>query len=152
MDADALYRAIVETSPDAIWMTDLDDCHLFANPTMAQYFDTSSPAEMRGGTMYDTLDDLGRTQYASHLEIVKGCRDNSEPVECLFITRQRERHWVLLQESPLLDEHGELERLVYRITSFDEHRRVHDELEQSRSELAEAQRIARVGKIGRAHV
>jgi PAS domain S-box-containing protein len=147
MHIDALYRAIVETSPDAIWVTDLDGSTLFANPRMAELFGVRSPQDMQGVTMFDTLDDLGKQQYATHLEGVRAGRYNGEPVECLFLTRQGRPHWVLLQESPLFDAAGEVESLLYRITAFDEHRRVTDELEQSRSELAEAQRIARVGSF-----
>jgi PAS domain S-box-containing protein len=147
MDADALYRAIVETSPDAIWVTDLDGCTLYANPRMASLYDVASPADMDSVTMFDTLDELGREQYAAHLAIVREGRYNTEAVECLFLTATGEPHWVLLQESPLFDADGIARRLLYRITSFDEHRRITDELERSRSELAEAQRIARVGSF-----
>ena len=68
MHIDALYRAIVETSPDAIWVTDLDGSTLFANPTMAELFGVPSAHDMQGVTMFDTLDDLGKQQYAAHLE------------------------------------------------------------------------------------
>ena len=147
MDADALYRAIVETSPDAIWVTDIDGCTLYANPRVAELYGVATPDEMVSVTMFDTLDEPGREQYAAHLEEVRSGRFNTEAVECLWLTRDGERHWVLMQESPLFDDRGALHSLVYRVTPFDEHRRVTDELEQSRSELAEAQRIARVGSF-----
>src|SRR5690349_12465598 len=138
MDADALYRAIVETSPDAIWVTDLDGASVYANPRMAELFGMESPADLDGVTMFDTLDGPGREQYAAHLAEVRQGHFNGEPVECLFLTRDGDRHWVVAQESPLLDEHGRATRLVYRITPYDEQRRVQDEVEQSRAELAEA--------------
>ncbi len=145
MDTTALYRAIVEKSPDAIWVTDLDGSGLYANRQMARLFGVDDPEDMRGVTMFDTLDELGREQYAAHLATVHAGTFNPEPVECLFITRHGDPHWILLQESPLLDHEGRPDRLVYRITTFDEHRRIRDELEQSRAQLADAQRIARVG-------
>ncbi len=147
MDADALYRAIVETSPDAIWVTDLDGCTVFANPRMARLFGVDSPDDMGDVTMSDTLDEIGKEQYAAHLDRVRAGHYNREAVECLFLTRRGERHWVLVQESPLLDPTGRPDSLLYRITPFDDHRRTTDELERSRSELAEAQRIARVGSF-----
>ncbi len=147
MDADALYRAIVETSPDPIWVTDLGGSTLYANPRMATLYGVASPEDMRTVTMFDTLDELGREQYAAHLAVVNQGHYNTEPVECLFLTQDGEPHWVLLQESPLFDDTGAATQLLYRITPFDEHRRITDELEQSRSELAEAQRIARVGSF-----
>lgn len=147
MDGHNLYRAIVETSPDAIWVTDLDGATLYANIQMARLYGVDDADRMQGVTMTDVLDATGRRQWRAHLADLSRGEFDLEAKQCLLHDRLGRPQWVLVRESPLYDDHGRLHGLLHRLTEFDEHRRIHDELEASRARLAEAQRIARVGSF-----
>ena len=44
MELTALYRDIVETSPDGIWVFDLDGRTLYANPEIARMYGCAGPS------------------------------------------------------------------------------------------------------------
>jgi PAS domain S-box-containing protein len=144
MDLSKLYRDIVETSPDGIWVIDLQGRTVYANSTLAELLgrDTTELADL---TVFDALDDVGRVQFADHLQELQRGRIHEAEVECLWVRRDGSRLWVLLRESPLYDGEGHLSGYLHRVTDYSDRRRLFEELSASRALLAEAQRIAKVG-------
>lgn len=144
MDLADMYRDIVETSPDGIWVIGLDGETLYANAGMAALLRRDLD-EMLAVRHADCLDAVGKIQYAEHLVDLRRGRLNSSDVECLLHRSDGSTIWVLIRESPLHEVDGTLTGVICRITDYTERRSLVDGLEHSRQQLAEAQQIVRMG-------
>jgi PAS domain S-box-containing protein len=144
MDLEALYRDVVETSPDGIWVFDLDARIRYANPAVARMIGTTQ-AEAQQLTVFDTLDEIGRRQFTTHLEDLRQGRLNEREVEVRLQRLDGTATWVLCRESALRGHDGQLTGVMHRMTDWSDRRRDLEELTESRSRLAEAHRIARLG-------
>jgi len=144
MDLAGLYRDIVETSPDGVWVFDLEGRTLYANPALARMFGADAD-ELLDLTVFDSLDEEGRRQFAVHLEELRHGRLNPGDVECQFVRRDGTTVWVLARESALRGPDGSITGIVHRLADFSDRRSVVESLTASRRRLAEAQRIARIG-------
>jgi PAS domain S-box-containing protein len=144
MDLDGLYRDIVETSPDGIWVLDLEGRTLYANPEIARMYGCDE-SELADLTVFDTLDEVGREQFAGHLRDLRQGVVNTTDVEVQFVRRDGTPRWVLLRESALRAADGSLTGILHRISDYSARRSIVDDLTRSRQRLAEAQRIARIG-------
>ena len=143
MELDGLYHDIVETSVDGIWVFDLEGRTLYANPALASMFGASRE-EFARLTVFDTLDEQGRRDFAAHLADVRAGRVNEHDVEAMFVRQDGSSFWVLVSEALLTGPDGST-RVLHRLADFDDRRRTVDALTQSRRQLAEGQRIARIG-------
>ncbi len=144
MEQDALYRDIVETSPDGIWVFDLEGRTLYANAALARMFGADA-SELLDLTVFDSLDEEGQVQFAAHLEQLRRGELNREDVECRFVRRDGSALWVLVRESAVHAPDGSLTGIVHRLADFSSRRSVLERLTGSQQRLAEAQRIARIG-------
>ncbi|GCD90811.1 response regulator [Nocardioides sp. LS1] len=144
MDLARLYRDIVETSPDGIWVFDLEGRTVYANAQIARMFGVD-PAAAQRLSYFDTLDELGRQQFRAHLDDLAEGRFNDGDVESQFVRRDGSVFWVLVGESPLRDEQGRLTGVLHRISDYSGRRTTVDRLRESERRLAEAQRIALIG-------
>ena len=144
MDLAALYRDVVETSPDAIWVFDLDGRTVYGNPALRRLLGVDE-SRMATLTVFDSLDETGRGQLAAHLQELRDGRLNDQDVEVMFVRGDGSSLWVSVSEAGIRDESGELVAIVHRLTDYEDRRRAVDELTTSRRRLAEAQRIARIG-------
>jgi len=139
-----VYRQIVESSPDGIWVLDETGRTTFANERAAAMLGRTR-AEMEGLSVYDTLDEVGRQQFGDHLRMMLSGVYSPTEVECGLLRKDGSRLWALVTESPLYDERGNLVGFVHRLTDHTERRRLSDESERTKAALAEAQSIARIG-------
>jgi len=144
MELATLYRDIVETSPDAIWVFDLEGRTLYANPALRALFGAAN-IDLAGLTVSDTLDEVGRQQFSEHLARLRTGRANAGEVETRFVRRDGSAVWVTINESLLHDADGAVSGVLHRITDASDRRRTVDDLTLNRRRLAEAQRIARIG-------
>jgi PAS domain S-box-containing protein len=144
MELATLHRDIVETSPDAIWVFDLDGRILYANPALRRLLGADEH-EMLELTVFDTLDDVGRGQFAEHLEVLRGGKANEGEVETRFVRRDGSALWVTVSESLLHGPDGSVAGVLHRMTDYSDRRRRVDALTVSQRRLAEAQKIARIG-------
>ncbi|WP_309648537.1 response regulator [Nocardioides sp.] len=144
MDLPELYRDIVETSPDGIWVFDLEGTTLYANTELARMYGVPRD-RFAHVTVFDTLDEPGRAQFSEHLRAVRRGELNDSEVECQFVRHDGSTTWILVRESALRSPAGSITAILHRITEFTDRRATINELEASRERLAEAQRIARVG-------
>jgi PAS domain S-box-containing protein len=144
MELAALYRDIVERSPDAIWVCDLDGRTIYANATMCDLYGADAE-EMAEVTVFDSLDEAGRQQFTEHLEELKVVGGNGEDVDVLFWRRDGTSLWVVVSERELRGPDGEIVGFTHRISDYSGRRRALDQLRESREQLAEAHRIARLG-------
>ncbi len=144
MDLDRTYRNIVETSPDGIWVLDLEGRTIYANPAMAELYGVPH-REVGRLTVFDTLDEDGQVQFAEHLRQVRAGQHNDAEVEVLFRRRDQSRVWMMVRESLLRDAAGNVTGMLHRFTDYTERRNELEALANSQSKLREAQRIARLG-------
>ncbi|MGZ4455733.1 MAG: response regulator [Nocardioides sp.] len=144
MDVARLYRDIVETSPDGIWVFTLDGRTLYANPQVARMFGVD-PEEACDLNYLDTLDEVGQGQFADHLADLREGRFNTGEVESQFVRRDGSTFWVLVREHAMRDPDGNVTGVVHRISDYTDRRSRVDRLSESERRLAEAQRIARIG-------
>ncbi len=144
MDLGALYRDIVETSPDGIWVFDIEGRTLYANPEIARMFGVGE-SELPQLTVFDSLDAPGRVQFAEHLAQLRRGVINAGEVESQFVRRDGTTFWVLVRESELRGPDGSLIGILHRLSHYSDRRDTVNELTTSQRRLAEAQRIARIG-------
>src|SRR5919112_833464 len=144
MDMTGLYRDIAESSPDGIWVFDLEGRTIYANPEIARMYGIDE-SELGGLTVFDTLDAAGRVQFAAHLDDLRRGHVNAAEVEVKFVRRDGSSMWVLLRESTLQAPDGSGTAVLHRISDYRERRRIVESLRTSERRLAEAQRIARIG-------
>ena len=144
MSLAALYRDIAETSPDGIWVFDLEGRTITPTPRIAQMYgiDESELGEL---TVFDTLDAQGRRQFAAHLDRVRQGHVNSDEVEVQFVRRDGSSMWALVRESTLMAPDGSGTAVLHRISDYGDRRLIVESLRTSERRLAEAQRIARIG-------
>ncbi|HSE69918.1 MAG TPA: response regulator [Nocardioidaceae bacterium] len=144
MDLGSMYRDIVESSPDGIWVFDLDGNTLYANAQVAVMLGRD-PGEAPDLSVYDPLDETGRAQFAQHLADLRAGILNPGEVECQWVREDGSLLWVLVRESPLLNPDGTVRGILHRISDYSERHRLFGELSSGRQQLAEAQRIAKIG-------
>ena len=144
MELEGLYHDVVEASGDGIWVFDLTGRTLYANPALAAMFGAGR-AEFSRLTVFDTLDEVGRVQFAEHLALLREGHVNEHDVEVNFVRSDGTAFWALVAEKVLRNPDGEIRGVLHRFADFDERKRVVDAISESRRQLAEGQRIARIG-------
>ena len=127
-----MYRDIVETSPDGIWVIDLEGRTLYANPSLAAMYGVDVD-DMADVTVFGTLDDAGREQFRGHLRDLRNGQFNEAAVECLFHDKDGSARWMLLPETRAYDADGTVVGAVHRYYDYTERRQVSLELAESQS-------------------
>jgi PAS domain S-box-containing protein len=113
MNLSELYRDIVETSPDGIWVIDLEGRTVYANPEIARMHGIPAD-ELAGLTVFDTLDEAGRARFADHLADVRAGRVDDTEVDLQWVRMDGGTMWVRCRETALRDEAGHPRLLVHR--------------------------------------
>jgi PAS domain S-box-containing protein len=133
---DALYRSIVEESPDGIWVFDLEGRTIYANAAVAEMYGIDA-ADVGSLTVMDTLDAEGREQFRGHLQALREGRFNPTDVECQWVRRDGSTLWVLVRESAVRAEDGTLTGVLHRISDYSHRRATLTALTQARADLAD---------------
>ena len=136
MNLSELYRDIVETSPDGIWVIDLDGRTLYANAEIARLH-RIDPADLAELTVFDTLDDPGKEQFGLHLAAVRAGRVNSSEVEVQWVRSDGDILWVRCRESALHDEPGRVWAILHRYTDDTERHELIASLRESEEALGD---------------
>ena len=95
--------------------------------------------------VHDFLDEEGRAQFARHLVELKEIGQNAVDVECVYRRKDGSPVELMVSESVLCDENGDVTAYAHRLTLDAERRALLHELSASQGLLDEAQAIARVG-------
>ncbi|MDF1603801.1 response regulator [Nocardioides sp. YIM 152315] len=144
MELTALYRDIVERSPDAIWVCDIEGRTIYANPAMCELYGVDAAA-MADVTVWDSLDERGKQDFAEHLEVLRRDGGNAQDVDVLFWRADGTSLWVIISEIEQRDDDGVVVGFTHRISDYSGRRQAMDALRDSREQLADAHRIARLG-------
>jgi PAS domain S-box-containing protein len=113
MDLSELYRDIVESSPDGLWVIDLDGRTVYANPEIARLHRIADEG-LAALTVFDTLDEDGRAQFRAHLDDARAGRIHQHPVEVQWVRSDGTVQWMLCSETALLDDAGRPRALLHR--------------------------------------
>jgi hypothetical protein len=113
MDLSDLYRDIVETSPDGIWVIDLEGRTLFTNPAIARLHGVPDEA-LTTLTVVDTLDQAGRQRLATHLDRARGGDVDDGEFEVQWVRSDGHVFWAVCREAVLRDEGGRPRALLRR--------------------------------------
>ncbi|MGH3369357.1 MAG: response regulator [Nocardioidaceae bacterium] len=143
-DSPDLYRWIVRSTSDGIWVFDRDGRTLYANAAMADILGRA-PEEMTGLSVYDTLDEVGQEQFRDHLAALEDDTAGEDNLECSLLRKDGSRIWALVSHSPLKDDHGAQRGWVHRVTELTDRKLLLEKVRASEQQLAEAQSIAKVG-------
>jgi PAS domain S-box-containing protein len=143
-DLGDLSRWLVEASPDGLWVFDDEGHTVLANARMAQMLGRT-PEEMPGLSVFETLDEEGQEQFAQHLKDLGTSRESGSNLECSLLRKDGERFWALVSHTPINDDDGEQVGWLHRVTEYSHQRRLIETLQRRETQLAEAQRIAKIG-------
>jgi PAS domain S-box-containing protein len=144
MDLAALYSDIVETSPDGIWVFDLDGHTLYTNPRLAEILGVP-PATMASRSVLDTLHEDDRRHLVDHLASLRAGQVDHHETEARLLRPDGSPLWVLVRESVRRTADGQVSEVVHRISDYTARREMLEDLRSSRAQLAEAHEIARIG-------
>jgi len=142
--APSLYRQIVESGNEGIWVFDLDGTTAYVNARMASMLGYTVE-EMASISLLEVLDDEGRDQGAAFLARQREAGGTTESAECLLLRRDGEPVWTVISHSPWQDQNGRYLGLIAFVNDITERRRLGDELRRREEQLAEAQRVAHLG-------
>ena len=143
-DLSDLSRWLVEASPDGLWVFDAEGHTVLANPRLAQMLGRT-PEEMPGLSVFETLDEEGQAQFEHHLKELETSRESGSNLECSLLRKDGERFWALVSHTPITDDDGKHVGWLHRVTEYSQQRRLIDTLQRREAQLAEAQRIAKIG-------
>ena len=114
MNLSELYRDIVESSPDGLWVIDLDGRTVYANPEIARLHRIADE-ELAALTVFDTLDEDGRAEFARPPRRRPRRAGVTElPVEVRWVRSDGTVQWLLCRETTLDDDAGAPRALLRR--------------------------------------
>ena len=134
MDLSELYRDIVESSPDGLWVIDLQGRTVYANPEIARMHRIDYEA-LAALTVFDTLDEAGNAQFRAHLDDVREGRVHEAPVEVQWVRSDGTIVWVLCSEVALRDAEGRTWALLHRYSDNSERHELISSLQASEDAL-----------------
>jgi diguanylate cyclase (GGDEF)-like protein/PAS domain S-box-containing protein len=112
LDDGFLFRALMEATPDSVYVKDRNARLQRASRTMARNLGFAEPAELVGKSDVDLFGvEFGRRTYIEDLRVM----DTNEPVSGLVESRQLadgEVNWTLTSKLPLHDEEGRVVGLL----------------------------------------
>jgi PAS domain S-box-containing protein len=140
-----VYRQIVESSLDGLWLVDAHGRTVFANRRVAELLGRTED-EIDAIGLADVLDDDERPCFEAHLDdLARGGLTDRRGTERTFRRPDGTPVPLLVTEQVLHDEAGQVVGYVHRLTDDSRRRALVDALSRSESQLAEAQAIARIG-------
>ena len=138
------YAQIVQGGNQGIWVFALDGATVYANDTFAEMVGYT-PGEIGCLSLIDVLDDVGKIQGADFLARQRATGGTTESVECLLVRRDGTSLWTLVSHSPWRDEDGRHRGVIAFVSDITDRRRLNEELQRSKDQLAEAQRVSHLG-------
>ena len=142
-----IHRQIVESSTDGLWVVDAHGATVFANARVGELLGRTA-AEVRALRITEVLDERDRACCEQRLERLRaGDAEALRPLEGerVYLRPDGSPVPLLVSEKPLFDATGAWTGCLHRLTDDSRRRVVLGELRRSRSQLAEAQSIARLG-------
>ncbi|MGI8456624.1 MAG: response regulator [Propionibacteriaceae bacterium] len=139
-----LYRWMVMSSSDGLWIMDRVGTVEFANPRMAEILGRPLD-EVVGMSAYEMYDEAGRRDFRAHLTRLESADTGLDHLEVLVLRPDGTRIWTSSSFFPLLDDERTRVGWVHRMTEFTALKDLNEKLRLSEARLAEAQHRAMLG-------
>ncbi|RNM16138.1 PAS domain-containing protein [Nocardioides pocheonensis] len=139
-----IQRQIVESSLDGLWVVDAQGRTVYANRRVGELLGRTDE-EVAALGVVDVLDDQERACYEAHLADLREAEPDRRGAERTFLRPDGSPVPLVVKEQALYDESGDFVGYLHHLTDDTRRRALIDELSRSRSQLGEAQAIARVG-------
>ncbi|MCB9446589.1 MAG: PAS domain S-box protein [Ardenticatenaceae bacterium] len=124
--SEEMYRHIVDTAEEGIWLLDENGFTTFVNNKMAEMLQYD-PKDMLGQHLFDFMDEPGRTLAARNLQRrQQGVREQHD---FRFLRKDGSELWTIISTSPILDDDGRYAGALGMLTDITERQRVQKELE-----------------------
>ncbi|MBM4399624.1 MAG: PAS domain S-box protein [Candidatus Cloacimonetes bacterium] len=142
--SERLYKSLVETSPDAICMLNLEGTTVFCNQKKAEIFKFDSPDDMVGMNSFELISP--DFQYMLP-EIKQQLLDNGiiTPIEIKFVRHNSETFWGELRSTLIHDEKGNPKYVINVITDIDERKKIQEAWQESEVRFRSAFENAPIG-------
>ena len=133
-----------ELLPDGIWIFDDDGVTTYANRRMAQMLGRRQE-EMPGTRFVDFFDAAGSPIFWEWFGEMLRTDQGRENFEAYFFRPDGSTVWGLLSSAPIHDATGRRTGWLHRVAPYTERKLLVDSLLASEQQLAQAQRVARLG-------
>lgn len=128
-DRESLYRNIVETAHEGVWVIDVEGRTLYANRRIAEILGYG-PEEMAKVNIYDCMDPSQHAGFRDRLERRK--RGETQTLEWCCRRKDGSPLWTMVTSSPLFDDRdGRLVGLLGMVTDLSDQRRIAEALRES---------------------
>lgn len=146
--SEELYRTIVETAQEGIWLIDNQALTTYVNPKMAEMFGYS-PDEMLGRSLYEFMDDAGRQKAERNME--RRRLGIEETHEFRFKHKDGKDVWTTMATNPIMDDQGRLISALAMVTDITERKQMETALREREALLQEAVRVGSIGIFDHDH-
>jgi PAS domain S-box-containing protein len=130
--AETKYRELVELAQEGIWVINETDQTRFANASMAKMLGYT-PEEMVGQSLFDFMDEQGRTIANRNIERRK--QGIKEQHDFEFITKGGDRIYTTIETAPIMDVDGNYKGAIAGIIDITQRRKALRGLEKSREKF-----------------
>ena len=142
--SEKLLRQITENIREVLWLTDTEgQTMLYVSPAYEDVWGRSVESLYREPRSF--LAAIHPDDHARVLAIIEGDREKSFEVKYRVVRPDASIRWIRSRGIPIRDETGRFYRVVGVSEDITERKEVEEKLQQSESQLAEAQRLAHVG-------
>jgi PAS domain S-box-containing protein len=141
-EGEEMYRLIVETTNEGIWILDRENVTSFVNPAMARMLGYSRH-EIIGEKPFGFIDNTYKEKVRDHL------RKRREGAEEQYVCKYRRKDggglWAIITAHPLYDDKGEYAGAFAMVTDITERTYAEMSLKKREADLSLSQKIAHIG-------
>ncbi|MBM9579812.1 PAS domain S-box protein [Leptospira sp. 201903070] len=130
---DSLYKKIIDTSQEGIWIIDKAGNTTFANPKIGELYGLK-PEEMLGVNILDVVEPERRNSVAYRLEERK--KGKTEISEYNFVNRLGEKRFAIASANPLYDDSGNYDGALAMIVDITSLKMVEERLRESERQIS----------------
>jgi PAS domain S-box-containing protein len=143
-DSERLYRSIVETAEEGIWIHDLDGTTTFANPKMAALL-KSTPDALRGTSLFDFIEAADRV--AASAQLADRRSGGSDQFEFALCPSDGSSIAVMIVDTPLRDVDGSVAAVLKMVTDITARKHAEADSALLDSQREQTDRMASLGQL-----
>lgn len=135
--SEAMYRRIIETAYEGVWIIDAESKTSFVNQRMSEIIGYSTE-EMIGASLFDFMDDQGKIIAAEDVE--RRRKGIKEQHDFKFRRKDGSDLWAIVETNPIFDSEGNYQGALGMISDITERKHAED---RNRIDLAEKEMLLR---------
>ncbi|MCT7949647.1 PAS domain S-box protein [Ancylothrix sp. C2] len=140
-ERETLYRTIVETANEGIWLLDTNACTTFTNPQMTEILGYSED-EMLGRSLYDFMDESLKAE--TEQKFARRLQGKRDSLSCQFRHKDGSTVWANVSANAVFDSQGKVIGALGMVTDITERREIEQALQESQTRTQIALNIARM--------